>query len=236
MVDPWPDGSGSRCFWPSEARYAEVVRRFAQAGFQCVTHACGDGAVRGALDAYRAAGAAPGIRHRIEHIETLTGADLSRFAAEGVVASVQPLHHAGIEPDRADPWSAMAGPVRVAHAWPYGSILASGAIVALGSDWPVANFDPRLGMAVAQLRREPGKPDQTPLGRDEALTAGEALAGYTLGVAQAVSEEQHAGRIRRGYRADLTCFGADPVTTAADDLPAVPIAATIVDGRIVFEA
>jgi len=63
LVDPDTQGRGLHPFWPEPDRYAELVARFARAGFQCTTHAVGDQAVRAALDAYRAAGAAPGTRH-----------------------------------------------------------------------------------------------------------------------------------------------------------------------------
>jgi predicted amidohydrolase YtcJ len=45
-----------------------------------------------------------------------------------------------------------------------------------------------------------------------------------------------SGRIKPGYRADLTGFAADPVDTDADDLLDLPVVMTIVDGRIVYEA
>ena len=100
---------------------------FASRGFQCVTHATGDRAVREALDAYRDAGAAPGVRHRIEHIETLQPHDLPRFAAEGVVASMQPQHMMWLAPDRSDNWSRRLGPERCDRAFPIRSLRESGA-------------------------------------------------------------------------------------------------------------
>ena len=84
-------GQGTKPYWPDPGRYADVVGRFARAGFQCVTHAVGDRAVRAVLDAYRAAGppAPPGRgRHRVEHLETLGDETLARVAAEGVAASM----------------------------------------------------------------------------------------------------------------------------------------------------
>ncbi|MGH3050487.1 MAG: amidohydrolase, partial [Gaiellaceae bacterium] len=161
LYEPDTLGDGTEPFWPDPERYARAVRLFAGAGFQCATHATGDYAVRAALDAYRAAGAAPGVMHRVEHIETLQDHDLPRFAAEGVAASLQPLHMQGRLPDYGDSWAARLGPERCARAWRSADLLASGAVVPLGSDWPVAQYDPRIGLAWARLRRTPGDPDAT---------------------------------------------------------------------------
>jgi predicted amidohydrolase YtcJ len=236
LVDPDTQGRGLHPFWPEPDRYAELVARFARAGFQCTTHAVGDQAVRAALDAYRAAGAAPGTRHRVEHIETLQDQDLPRFAAERVIASMQPIHLEGMHGDRSDPWSRALGPSRCDRAFRTRDLLDSGAVVALGSDWPVARFDPRRGMAWARQRRAPGEREALPYGSDQAMTALEALAGYTTAAAFTVGEHQLNGRIAPGFRADLTAMATDPVDTPADDLVDVPIVLTLVDGEVVYRS
>ena len=105
LLEPGPNGENAHPFWPSVERYAELVRRFTAAGFSAITHAVGDGAVRGALDAYEAAGPPARGMHRVEHIETLVDADLPRFAALGVAASMQPLHMEGLDdPDTPSAW------------------------------------------------------------------------------------------------------------------------------------
>ena len=105
LYEPDAEGEGTLPFWPDPAHYRAAVARFAGAGFQCATHATGDRGVREALDAYRDAGKPARGRHRIEHIETLQPHDLPRFAAEGVVASMQAQHMMWFEPDRGDNWS-----------------------------------------------------------------------------------------------------------------------------------
>jgi predicted amidohydrolase YtcJ len=74
-----------------------------------------------------------------------------------------------------------------------------------------------------------------PRAGDQALTALQTLEGYTIGSAATISEDDVSGRIKPGYRADLTGFAADPVETEADDLVDLPVLMTIVDGRIVHE-
>jgi predicted amidohydrolase YtcJ len=237
LYEPDSEGEGTLPFWPDPSHYRRAVATFARAGFQCATHATGDRGVREALDAYREADAASiRGRHRIEHIETLQPHDLPRFAAEGIVASMQAQHMLWCEPDRSDNWSRRLGRERSApgRAFPIRSLQESGAVVALGSDWPVARFDPRLGLSAARLRRPPGERDRRPYD-DEAIDALTALAGYTTAAAVTIGEESRLGRIRPGFAADLTVFADDPVACDPDELPDLPVVLTVVDGEVVYE-
>jgi predicted amidohydrolase YtcJ len=235
LYEPDAHGAGTRPFWPDPERYDAAVRRFAGAGFQCVTHAVGDRAVRAALDAYAAAARlyAP---HRIEHVETLQPQDLARFAPEGVAASMQPLHMQWREPDGSDQWTSRLGPERAARAFPTRDLLDRRVMLALGSDWPVADCDPRVGMAWARLRRAPGRRETPAFEPEQRLSGEEALRGYTTSAAEIVAEGHLNGRVAVGLRADLTAFGGDPVDCDADDLPSLPVAVTVVDGDVVFRA
>ena len=236
LFEPGPHGEGMEPFWPDPGRYAEVVARFARAGFACATHAIGDRAVAAALDAYRAAGRSGSAPHRVEHIETVRDVELRRFAAEGVAASMQPLHAAHLDEPGPYAWRDNLRPEQVAHGFRWGDIRRSGAILALGSDWPVVSADPRIGLAWARLRRAPGRPEREPFLPGQALSALEALEGYTREAARVAGEEHIAGRIAPGARADFTGLAADPVACPADELPDVPVLLTVVDGQVVFRS
>jgi predicted amidohydrolase YtcJ len=71
---------------------------------------------------------------------------------------------------------------------------------------------------------------------EQALTGLEVLEGYTTETARTVSEEHLSGRIKVGYRADLTAFAKDPVDCDPDELLTLPVCLTVVDGRIVHRA
>jgi predicted amidohydrolase YtcJ len=233
LFEPDSEGDGMSPFWPDPARYRQAVRYFAERGFQCVTHACGDRAVHEALNAYREAGAAPGVRHRIEHIETLQADDLPRFAAENVIASMQVQHMMEFTADRQDNWSRRLGAERCDRAFPTRSLLESGAHVTLGSDWPVARFDPREGMAATRLRRTPGERHRGPYD-DQALDALQTLHGYTSAGAATVGWDK-LGALRPGMWADVTVLAEDPVDCDADALLDTAVLLTVVDGEIVHD-
>lgn len=233
LVEPDSEGEGRASFWPELDRYRRAVEFFASRGFQCVTHATGDRGVREALDTYARAGAAPGVRHRIEHIETLQPSDLPRFAAEGVVASMQAQHMMWLDAGRRDNWSQRLGDERCDRAFLIRSLRESGATIALGSDWPVARYDPREGMAAARLRRPPGHPDRAAYD-DQAIDGVAALEGYTTGAALTGGDGDRLGRLMPGYAADVTVMAEDPADTEPDELIGLPVVLTVVDGEIVF--
>ncbi|MDW5596440.1 amidohydrolase family protein [Conexibacter stalactiti] len=235
LEEPDTRGGGGDCYWPDPRRLRDLTVRFARAGFQCATHAIGDRAVRETLDAYAAASTPPanGGLHRIEHLEVLPDDLLTRCVEERVAVSLQPLHGQWRAADGSDEWTRRLGPARGARVWRAGDAHAAGATVALGSDWPVAQADPRLGIGYALLRRLPGDRAMPAPDPAQALTAAQALAGYTTAAAATVGSAAHAGRIAPGCDGDLTVFGGDPVTVEPDALAELPVALTIVGGRVV---
>jgi len=238
LHEPDCHGQSAAAYWRDPGDYTEAVRVLARAGVQTATHAIGDAAVTHVLDTLAAVvPAGSQVRHRIEHIETLPADQVPRFAELGVVASMQPSHATDYtRADHSDNWSRRLGEERANRAWRCRDILDSGAILTLGSDWPIAPFDPRGVMAAARLRRPAARPDLGPVGPAQALTAAQALYGYTVAPALTAGAGHRNGRIAPGYRADLTAFAADPVRTPAEELPGVAVLLTAVDGVIRYRA
>ncbi len=233
MEEPDTHGDGLEPMWPDLGHYRRLIARFHDAGFFITTHAIGDRAVREVLDAYAAAGGSHG-RHRIEHIEAPSPVTQARFAAEGVHASMQPVHLRWINPDMSDPWSERLGVHRCAHAMPSGDIRAHGANVVLGSDWPVAPYDPRFGFFAAQMRRAHDVSDPRPVGSSRPLTGLETLEGYTVNAARVDGGD--GGVLRVGAPADFVAWGDDIASVAPADVIGLPVHLTVVDGEVVHLA
>ena len=232
LHEPDCHGESTRAYWLEPEDYRAAVAQLHAAGVGTATHAIGDAAVRYVLDALEGL-PATGVRHRIEHIETLPDEDVRRFGPLGVIASMQPTHATDYtRADHSDNWSRRLGAERANRAWRCADIRAGGAVLTLGSDWPIAPFDPRVVLAAAQLRRPPARPDLGPVNPRQALTAEQALDGYTRAPAWAARLEHEAGAVRGGFRADLTVLAADPVDVRAEELPAVPVTHTVVDGDL----
>jgi predicted amidohydrolase YtcJ len=216
------------------ARLAEVIRRAAKAGFQPCVHAIGDAAVNRVLDLYeRELG--PGgatLRPRIEHAQVVRPADVPRFGALAVIASVQPTHCTSDMP-----WApARLGPERVAWAYRWRSLLSAGARLCLGSDVPVESPDPRLGLWAAVTRRTPQGTPPGGWNPSEALTPAEAVAGYTSWASYAAFEENWRGTLVAGNAADFTVLDRDLEKGAAAKILQVSVLRTVVAGRDIFVA
>ncbi|SIR90338.1 amidohydrolase [Williamsia sterculiae] len=228
-------GESTAPFWPEPDRYRSAVRHLARRGVPTVTHAIGDAGIRYALDSLvDIAPATSGARHRIEHIETMPDDLVPRFAQQGVVASMQPTHCTHYtRADHTDNWSQRLGVERAQRAFRTRDLRDAGATLALGSDWPVAPFNPRSIMADARLRRRSGHVDEEPIVADQALTAAMALEGYTLHAARAEGARR-AGQIKVGNRADFTGFAVDPLAAPPDEVADAPVVLTVVDGQVVY--
>jgi predicted amidohydrolase YtcJ len=227
-------GQSSESFWLDPADYTSTVRRVAAAGVQTCTHAIGDAGVGHVIDTLADAGTG-GVRHRVEHLETMPDDLVKRLAASGLVASMQPSHTAYTRADHSDEWSRRLGPERAERAWRCRDVRDAGVVLVLGSDWPVADYDARLVLGYARDRALPGS-DVPPVTPEQALTGLQSLEGMTSQAALAANEESAAGRVAPGYRADLTAFSLDPVTAPADEVADAPIRLTMVDGAVTHRA
>lgn len=219
-----------------KALVAEAHRR----GFQVALHSIGDAAVRLSLDAYEAAQKAhpdKKLRHRVEHIEVIDAADLPRFKALDVVASMQPFHAnpGGDAPDDG-PWSENLGAARRRMTFPWRMLLDAGAPLAYGSDWPVMSADPLRGVAVALTRRdEQGRPKDG-WNAHQAVTAPEALRAYAVERGRADGPATEVGTIAAGQRADLVLLSPDVRLEAPATLWRGTVRAVVVDGAVAYEA
>lgn len=239
LHEPDAAGQGHQSIWSDPERYRAALRFFAERGIPTTTHAIGDRGVDFVLDSLESLGdAIRGLApHRVEHIETVGDATVRRFAELGVAASMQPIHGTHhTRADRSDNWSVLLGPERASRGWRCRDIRAAGAILALGSDWPVTPYDPRRMIADTVLRRPVERPGTAPVQPEQALTPREAFEGYTLHAARSVRHEHELGSIAPGKRAELTVLGADPFDTSPETYPGIEVVATYLDGEQIVGA
>ena len=227
---------GSGLSFVDPGKLGGYVAELDRLGFQVHFHALGDRAVREALDALEAARAANGPlgrRHHLAHLQVVHPDDIARFAALEASANIQPLW-ACHEPQMDELTIPLLGAERARWQYPFASLLASGAALAAGSDWPVTSPDPLQGIHVAVNRVAPGE-DGEPLGPTERLTPAQAFTAYTAGSAL-VNHEDEAGRIAPGLLADLVVLDRDPFAAPTAEIHEARVAATYVGGRAVYRS
>ena len=239
MLEPYanrPSIAGEARFTPAQMN--AVVGMLDRRGWQVMTHAIGDAAVRMTLDAYEAAAKANprperGRRHRIEHIETIDPADVPRFGKLGVIASFQPVH-ATPSPTPGDVWSTNIGAERAGRGWLWNSIARAEGPLAFGSDWPVMTFDPKIGLHVAVTRTtEDGLPKGGWIPA-ERLALRRAIQVYTRDGAWASFDEQRKGILARDMLADIVVLSDDIFSAPPARLTTTEVVVTIADGKVVY--
>jgi predicted amidohydrolase YtcJ len=207
------------------------------AGFQAHCHAIGERAVREALDAMAAARRVNGpddTRPHIAHIQVIHPDDLPRFARHGVIANAQP-YWAAHDPQMDDLTIPFLGPERATWQYPFRSLLAAGATLAMGSDWAVSTADPLLEMEVAVNRVSDEDRGATPFLPDECVGLMDALAAFTTGSAWVNHLEADVGSVEVGKTADLVVLDRDLFDRGAGAIGEARVVATFIDGVVRHE-
>ncbi|MFL5757317.1 MAG: amidohydrolase, partial [Chloroflexota bacterium] len=170
--EPAPPNGGFGVWMTPPDELRDLARRAADAGIATTIHAIGDAAVRAALDALVPTTGVSPLMPRLEHVQLVSHEDLPRFAAQGIAASVQPVH---IRSDAAKA-RRLWGERAEARGYAFGSIARSGATVCFGTDAPVEPFGPWPGITCAVTRAAPGWPRVAqPVGPAEAMPLARAL-------------------------------------------------------------
>ena len=235
MVDPYEDEPDNYGIAVATAEHLDrQVEKAARNGLAVHIHAIGDKANRNVLDAVektRKAGIGLHLRHRIEHAQVLHPDDLARFVELGVIASMQPIHCTADIVYADANWGERS---RLAYAW--SSLLASGAVLAFGSDAPVETPDILQGIYAAVTRRpasaDPSVESWYP---EECVSAAEAVYAYTMGAAYSAGEEVSKGSITPGKLADIVVLDRDIVAEDANAILEADVMATMVGGQFVYQ-
>jgi predicted amidohydrolase YtcJ len=216
-----------------EEMYADY-KRADQAGLQLITHAIGDRGNHVILDFYERLEKEDGPRDRrdrIEHAQTLLPEDIPRFAKLHVIASVQPFH--AIDDGR---WAEKRiGPERIKTTYAFRSLMDSGAVVAFGSDWPVAPLSPLIGIYAAVTRQTIDGKNPNGWIPQEKVTVAQAVRAYTFNAAYAEDEETIKGAIQEGQLADLIVLSKNIFEIDPTQIDNVKVDLTFLGGQIIYD-
>lgn len=234
LGSPAPPAGATGALSLSRAALEEATRRAARADIATQIHAIGDRAVRVALDVLEASDSGRfRLRPRVEHAQLVDPADLARFSAAGVAASVQPIHLRTDAAAAREAWGA-----RAAHSYPWRALDEQGGLLPLGTDAPVEPADPWPGISLAVTRRDPSwGPDAPAFHPEQGISLPRALRAACLDPVETSGEGSHGGRLIGGRRADLQVIPAaalrEPVAAGGPLGTARPVL-TLIDGVEVY--
>lgn len=232
LIDPYSDLEGWRGVSLLDlAWFKKQLQRLHDNGFQAATHCIGDSAVRLVLNAYADVLEGPNDRRwRIEHAQVVSKEDLSQFGAYHIIPSIQPTHATS------DMYWAgeRLGRNRIRRAYAYQDLLAQIGMVALGTDFPVEDVDPRKTIYAATARRDAsGYPDKG-FQMKNALTPDQTLRGMTQWSALTQFQERDLGTIEPGKYADFTWMDRDWLAVSPEELLSTKIMGTCIEGDWVY--
>ena len=224
LRQPYSDDPGnSGILRHTDENLAVIVEKADEAGFQVIVHAIGDRAVEQAIRALsRVTGARNPRRHRIEHASLLPRDLMAGMAKHSLRAAVQPLF---ITSDR---WAAARlGEERVQDLYPLKSMLSEGIVASGGSDSPIEQMSPILGVWAAMVRGARAS--------QESLSLDEGVGLYTSNASSNGFDETRSA-LTEGADANLTLLDSDVGGMHPAMVRKVGIAATIVDGRLTYSS
>lgn len=204
-----------------------------KAGLQVAVHAIGDRANDLVLRIYSKATQLNGLRDRrfrVEHAQHLRLEAIAAFAAQKVIASMQPYH--AIDDGR---WAyKRLDEARLRGTYAFNSLIQAGALLTFGSDWFVAPLDPIMGIYAAVTRRTLDEKNPSGWHPEQKISVEQALKSYTANNAYAGFMEDRSGKISKGYLADFVVLSDNLFTIAPEKIRSVKVERTIINGKEVF--
>ena len=234
LKQPYADAPGERGLaFLTDATLRNLMSRAAMDGFQVAVHAIGDaaneqllGAIEELAETYKG-----DRRWRIEHAQIVDPVDLPRFARNGIIASMQPVHESS-------DWQmaqARMGIDRLKGAYAWRTMVDNKVPLAFGSDFPVESPNPFPGLAVAISRRDAAGNPPGGWMPEQILTLGEALGGFTRSAAYASFAEDRLGSLTKGKLADFILVDRDIFQSTPEQIRETKVLETWIGGRKAWE-
>jgi predicted amidohydrolase YtcJ len=235
LLEPYSDMATTNGLLVSPPEHIkDVATRALRAGFQVNTHAIGDRGNRLVLDSYEAAFKEVPVadhRFRVEHAQIIHSDDIPRFAAMGVIPSMQASHQTS------DMYWAgtRLGETRLRGAYAWRSLIESGVIIPNGSDFPVEHVNPLISFKASVSRQDARGWPSGGWFPEQRMTRDEALKSMSLWAAYAGFQENELGSLTAGKRADFVVLDQDIMRVPDAMLQDTRVLSTWVGGRRVYE-
>lgn len=234
LLAPYTDDPHSHgLLFHSNGEIDAMIAKAMKKGYQVNVHAIGDAGNRQILDIFAKeipANRGQALRHRIEHAQVVTPADIPRFKSIGIIPSMQPTH-ATSDKNMAEQ---RIGPERIKGAYAWRTFLAQGSRIACGSDFPVEAPNPFFGIHAAVTRQDASGNPIAGWYPEQEMSLKEAFRCFTLDAAYAGHQEKTQGSLEAGKYADFIVIDRDLFKISPYDIHKIGVLETWVGGQQVY--
>jgi len=234
LLAPYTDDPHSHgLLFHSNGEIDAMIAKAMKKGYQVNVHAIGDAGNRQILDTFAKeipANRGQALRHRIEHAQVVTLADIPRFKRIGIIPSMQPTH-ATSDKNMAEQ---RLGRERIKGAYAWRTFLAQGSRIACGSDFPVEAPNPFFGIHAAVTRQDASGNPIAGWYPEQEMSLKEAFRCFTLDAAYAGHQEKTLGSLEAGKYADFIVVDRDLFRISPYDIHKTGVLETWVGGQQVY--
>lgn len=213
----------------SREELADLVKKARNLHMPVAIHTIGDLSLEYVIDALELYPPAEGLRDRIIHCQLAREELIERMKSLPAIIDIQPVFVSSDFPSVME----KLGEHRLRYAYAWKTLLGAGLNCSGGSDAPIEQVNPFLGIYSAVTRRS--FIDGICYIPEEILSVFEAVSLFTTGSAYAIGKENKRGKIAKGYEADFTIMDRDIFNIEVEEILNIQVAATIIDGQMVYQ-
>jgi len=210
-----------------------LLKKAFDQNFQVCVHAIGDKANRELINAVEDVKESKSLpsdhRTRIEHAQIIKKDDLKRIFNNNIIASIQPVHCISdmyMAEDRLGS--------RIDDAYLWATLLDNKIKIMGGSDFPVEDCSPLIGIHAAVNRQKINYLPVDGWKPKEKLNIKEAVNMFTKHTAFGSFKENIKGEVLEGYMADFTLIDQNIFNLDHSKILNIKIMGTVVDGDLVY--
>ena len=232
LLKPYSDKKNEQGFLLSNPDTLRAyAHKIAASKFQMNTHCIGDSANRFILSLYNEVlGNSIDRRWRIEHAQVIQESDFDRLSKNKIIPSVQPTHATS---DMYWVYDRL-GKERTKNAYAYKKMIEKVGLIAGGSDFPVEQINPFLGIYAAVSRQDSRRLPAGGFEPENKISREQAVRAFTSWAAYAGFEESKKGSLEKGKAADFIVLDKDVMHCDVYQIPSIKVLKTFSNGKKVF--
>ena len=124
---------------------------------------------------------------------------------------------------------------RCKWCWPMRDLLDAGAVLSMGTDFPIVGINPFHSLYAAVTRKDPFGKMKESWQPHQSITIGEAMKAQTYGSAYSQNRENKVGRIEEGMLADIIVIDRDLFDVDPEEIKDARVDLTVFDGEVIYD-